>query len=207
MKTIALIPIARTTFDIPFAAEMLQRTRAVLLQNSFSLCGPNELVTDSDQVPQILNQLTATPYDLLILLYCSFADSSMARQIADTARVPVLLWAFPEEPTGGRLRLNSLCGINLTGHALHRASLDYDYLYTHPEDPAAMLKIQVLANAGHTLRTLQNARIGRFGQHPHGFDSCIPNPDGSARQAGSGDCPGGVAGFVCSAFKLYRRNK
>jgi len=178
LKTIALIPIARTTFDIPFAAEMLQRTRAVLLQNNFSLCGPNELVTDSNQVPQILNQLTATPYDMLILLYCSFADSSMAKQIADTARVPVLLWAFPEEPTGGRLRLNSLCGINLTGHALHRASLEYDYLYTHPEDPAAMLKIQVLANAGHTLRTLQNARIGRFGQHPHGFDSCIPNPDG-----------------------------
>lgn len=184
MKTIALIPIARTTFDIPFAAEMLQRTRAVLLQNSFSLCGPSELVTDSNQVPLILNQLAATPYDLLILLYCSFADSSMARQIADTARVPVLLWAFPEEPTGGRLRLNSLCGINLTGHTLHRASLDYDYLYTHPEDPAALLKIQVLANAGHTLRTLKNARIGRFGQHPHGFDSCIPNPDALLEKLG-----------------------
>ncbi len=178
MRTIALIPIARTTFDIPFASEMLQRTRKALTQDGFNLTGPVDLVTDGEQVPAILEQLASTPYDLLVLLYCSFADSSMARKICETVKVPVLLWAFPEEPTGGRLRLNSLCGINLTGHALHRAGLPYDYLYTLPEDPAALQKIQVLANAGHAIRVLQGAKIGRFGQHPNGFDSCIPNPDG-----------------------------
>lgn len=184
MKNIAIIPIARTTFDIPYATEMFQRTRSILSQEGFSLSGPNELVTDTAQIPAILQELSATPYDLLALLYCSFADSSMAKQIVETSSVPVLLWAFPEEPTGGRLRLNSLCGINLTGHSLHRANKAYDYLYTLPEDPAALEKISILANAGYAIRTLRGARIGRFGQHPNGFDSCIPNQDGLLNKLG-----------------------
>ena len=40
--------------------------------------------------------------------------------IAATLDVPLLLWTFPEERTGGRLRLNSFCGANLASHTLSR---------------------------------------------------------------------------------------
>lgn len=178
MRTIALIPIARTTFDIPFASEIFQRTLTALSQAGFELSGPSDLVTDSSKVQEIIHQMKEIPYDLIILLYCSFADSDLAKQIVTDTASPVLLWAVPEEPGGGRLRLNSLCGINLTGHSLHRTGYTYDYLYTLPEDLEAIEKIKVLANAGYTIRTLKGTKVGKIGHHPNGFDSCIPNQTG-----------------------------
>jgi len=178
LRTIALIPIARTTFDIPFASEIFQRTQTALSQAGFMITGPSELVTDSSKVQEIIHQMNETPFDLIILLFCSFADSDLAKQIISKTAGPVLLWAVPEVPGGGRLRLNSLCGINLTGHSLHRAGFTYDYLYTLPEDSAALEKIKVLANAGYAIRTLKGTKIGKIGHHPNGFDSCIPNQTG-----------------------------
>ncbi len=178
MRTIALIPIARTTFDIPFASEIFQRTQKALSQAGFVITGPSELVTDSSKIPEIIHQMHETPFDLIIFLFCSFADSDLAKQIVSETSGPVLLWAVPEVPGGGRLRLNSLCGINLTGHSLHRTGYTYDYLYTLPEDSAALEKIKVLANAGYAIRSLKGTKVGKFGYHPNGFDSCIPNLDG-----------------------------
>ncbi|MBE0685799.1 MAG: hypothetical protein IH585_07345, partial [Anaerolineaceae bacterium] len=169
MRTIALIPIARTTFDIPYASEIFQRSQTALSQAGFVITGPSELVTDSSKVHEIIHQMNKIPYDLIILLYCSFADSDLAKQIVSETASPVFLWAVPEVPGGGRLRLNSLCGINLTGHSLHRTGFIYDYLYTLPEDSAAIEKIKVLANAGYAIRTLKGTKIGKFGPHPNGF--------------------------------------
>jgi len=175
LRNIVLIPIARTTFDIPFALEIFERTKSVLSQSGFNLYGPTELVTDSAKLQEIIGQMIETPYDLVILLYCSFTDSDLAKQIVSRINGPVLLWGIPETPTGERLRLNSLCGINLTGHALHRAGQTYDYLYTLPEDPGSIHTIEVLANVGYTIRHLKGIKIGKIGHHPNGFDSCIPN--------------------------------
>jgi len=103
----------------------------------------------------------------------------MAVQIASSVRemgLPTLLWAVPEERDGGRLRLNSLCGINLAGHAFKQAGLSYDYLLTPADDPGALDKVQMLARAGHARRALRSARVGLVGQHPAGFDTCAYDP-------------------------------
>ena len=178
MRNIALIPIARTTFDIPFASEIFTRSKSALSSAGYKLFGPSELITDTSKILELIDQMKQIPYDLVILLYCSFADSDLAKQIVSHISGPVLLWGIPETPTGERLRLNSLCGINLTGHSLHRAGQIFDYLYTLPEDPEAIETIRVLANAGHTIRSLQGTKIGKIGHHPNGFDSCIPNQTG-----------------------------
>ncbi|MEZ4636826.1 MAG: hypothetical protein R2856_18040 [Caldilineaceae bacterium] len=78
------------------------------------------LIMDAAAVEDAVQRLRDADFDLLILLQASFADSSMAVALAETVSdrgIPILLWAVPEERSGGRLRLNSLCGINLAGHA------------------------------------------------------------------------------------------
>ena len=60
------------------------------------------------------------PLDLLVVLQATFADSTMVMALAEVVEAPLLLWAVPEERSGGRLRLNSFCGINLGAHALRR---------------------------------------------------------------------------------------
>ncbi|MFO7632459.1 MAG: hypothetical protein R6W76_07970, partial [Caldilinea sp.] len=130
--TVALVAIARPTFDVPLAQSVANTARAQIEQAGLAVVGTEAaLIMDADSAARTEQALRDTEYDLLVLLQASFADSSMAVALAEVAaarHVPVLLWAVPDERAGGRLRLNSLCGINLAGHALMLRGIPYDYL-------------------------------------------------------------------------------
>lgn len=166
------VSIARPTFDMPLALDTAARARADLERAGFHLVGSTRPVSTPEETAAALQALTEQPIDLLILFQATFADSTMAAQLAEAVGAPLLLWAVPEERTGGRLRLNSLCGVNLAAHALRRAGRRYDYLYAAPGDPTVLQKITPLARAGSAVRALRQTRIGRIGEHPAGFDSC-----------------------------------
>jgi len=130
------------------------------------------LVTDLRQAREVAGQLAGEALDLLIVLQATFSDSTMVMSLAQAIDAPLLLWAVPEERSGGRLRLNSFCGINLGAHALKRASYDYEYVYAPPDDPEVLTQVRSLARAGRAQRLLRGARLGRVGENPAGFDSC-----------------------------------
>ena len=71
--------------------------------------------------------------DLTLVFQATFADSSMVTALVEGIDAPLFLWAVPEPWTGGRLRLNSLCGINLAGHALTLRGRKFDYAYAQPQ--------------------------------------------------------------------------
>ena len=128
--------------------------------------------------------LGGQPLDLLLIFQATFADSTMAVSLAQAVDAPLLLWAVPEARSGGRLRLNSLCGINLAAHGLTRSGLRYDYVYAAPQDPGALAKTLTLARAGRVRRLLKTARIGRVGEHPAGFEPCSYDGDALAARLG-----------------------
>ena len=213
-QTIALISIARPTFDVPLAQSVADAALQQLTNAGFSVVGTrNELLMDAAGAERAIAELQNGNFDLLVLLQASFADSSMALQIATTltaaaspnpqsqirnskSLIPILLWAVPDAREGGRLRLNSLCGINLAAHAFHLAGLKYDYLLSPADDPAALAKITTLARAGAALKTLQAARIGLIGNHPVGFDTCRNDATALAQLFGSEVVPIGLPGFL-----------
>ncbi|MBZ0296910.1 MAG: L-fucose/L-arabinose isomerase family protein [Anaerolineae bacterium] len=169
--TVGLMPIARTTFDMALAEQMMQQVRDRLAADHH-LIAPDNLLTSLEDVQAALPGLEDQPLDLLVILQATFADSSMVMEIARAVDVPLLLWAIPEPRVGGRLRLNSLCGINLAGHALTRGGLTYEYLYAEPNDFVGLEKVRMLAQAGRVRRRLRETRVGRIGEHPAGFDTC-----------------------------------
>lgn len=169
---IAFISLARPTFDLPLAHEVTEKARHRLLQAGFALTGPDALVMDLPAAEAAAAQLAADPPDLLLILQATFADSTMVVRLAAATDAPLLLWAIPEAPTGGRLRLNSLCGINLAGHALRVRARKFAYAYAPPEETAVLTHITTLAQAGRVKRHLQQVRIGVIGSHPAGMDSC-----------------------------------
>ena len=73
---------------------------------------------DAGAVEGRLEEMVKNPPDLLLVLQLTFTDATMTVKLAETLDAPMVFWSFPEERTGGRLRLNSLCGINLASHAL-----------------------------------------------------------------------------------------
>lgn len=173
---IALVAIARPTFDVALAQSMAEAAVRRLEEAGCTVAGTrHELIMDGPGAERAAAALADRPADLLVLLQASFADSSMAVALAGVASAqgwPVLLWAIPEARTGGRLRLNSLCGINLAGHALTQRQITFEYLLALPQDEHVAASVQRLARAGRARRLLRGARVGLVGQAPAGFDTC-----------------------------------
>jgi len=174
---VAFVPLARTTFDIPFAKEKATAAKNALLNARLDLVGSADLITDTLGVEQTIQNIAGVELDLVVIFQATFADSTMAKALARALDAPIFLWAVPEPHTGGRLRLNSFCGINLSGHALTRAGIFYGYDYAAPDDLSVIEKITVYARAGRARRTLQNSQLGRVGENPDGFETCLLRPD------------------------------
>lgn len=170
---IAFVPIARTTFDIEFANKKTRAAFSHLTKGPFTIIGSVDLVTDSKGLEKLSQELASQPIDLVVVFQATFADSSMVMALAEAVEAPIFLWAVPEKHTGGRLRLNSLCGINLAGHALTRAGFYYRHIFTAPDDPAVIEMIASHARAGRARRVLRGARLGRVGENPEGFETCL----------------------------------
>lgn len=177
---IAFAALARPTFDVPLAQDVTQLALIQLQQAGFELLTPDSLIADLNGVQAFLSKLEASGnsgVDLLLVFQATFADSTLVTSLVEglsscSELPPIFLWAVPEPRTGGRLRLNSLCGINLAGHALSQRQQDYEYAYAQPGDPTVETQIRTLAAAGMLRRRLAQARLGVVGEHPAGMDSC-----------------------------------
>lgn len=180
---LAFIPIARPTFDVALAQEQTDAVRARLRSEGYTLYGPDELIVDMDHINDAVSGIPE-PVDLVFALQASFADSTMLVHLAELIDSPILLWALPEERTGGRLRLNSFCGINLGAHGLRRAGYQYESIFAAPDDDNAFARLRTIARAAQVRRRLKEVRIGRVGKHPAGFDTCRVNQSGLREQLG-----------------------
>jgi L-fucose isomerase-like protein len=194
MARIGVLALARPTFDVPFAQEIAAKAFTALDRTGHALVGSRELLFDAATAEAAMGALKGENLDLLLLLQVTFTDASMTVRIAAEASAPLGIWAFPEPRTGGRLRLNSFCGLNLAVHALGRAGKGYRWLYAAPDAPGVDRSLaELIAGkpkegarpaearapgeadrraAENVLATLKGSRIGLVGEHPAGFDTC-----------------------------------
>ncbi|MFQ5624206.1 MAG: L-fucose/L-arabinose isomerase family protein [Paracoccaceae bacterium] len=199
MATIGILPLGRTTFDVGFAEEKLARMLAALDASGHRIAGTRGLLFDADATRAALDGLAEAEIDRLLLLQVTFTDASMTVAAADRFDVPLAIWAVPEPRTGGRLRLNAFCGLNLASHALGRNNRAFGWLYA---DPAGMdggglddllsgrrdvKPLEPHAPSEHSTAegeaaaaALSGSRIARIGTHPEGFDTCAYDDDAVA---------------------------
>jgi L-fucose isomerase-like protein len=188
---LGVLALARPTFDVPYAEEMAAKAFARLDHSGVKTFGPRTLLFDADAAREAAATLKSEQLDGLLLLQVTFTDASMTLELAQSIPAPLAIWAFPEPRSGGRLRLNSFCGLNLAGHALGRAGLDFVYLYQPPDiemgpistkewlkkrihlaDNLLSQSEQDIAKAKDVIAGLKGRRIGLIGEHPAGFDTC-----------------------------------
>lgn len=206
---IAVLPLARPTFDVPYAQEMAAAAFAALDRAGIATVGPRELLFDAAATEAALESLAGRQVDFVLLMQVTFTDASMTVKIAERVTAPLGIWAFPEPRAGGRLRLNAFCGLNLAKHALGRAGRKAGWLYAAPDAPEAAADILAMARGGQgpaaepvarseaasaeagrradaALAALRGARIGLVGEHPAGFDTCRYEPAALSALAGVG---------------------
>ncbi len=181
---IGFVPIARPTFDLDLARGVTAQLYEAVRCAGYQLVGSQELVMEGRAIDARVDELKTADIDLILMAQASFADSTMITQLARAIPAPLLMWAFPEDQIGGRLRVNSFCGVNLAAHGLRRAGLGYDAVYAPPQDPGALAKLKDFAIAAAVKSRLAGTRIGRLGAHPDGFDTCLVNHEGLRAQLG-----------------------
>jgi len=170
---IGVLAVGRSTFDVSYAQEILDTALQALDDLDIELKGPRDLLFDAEEVSSAIAGLRKEQLDIVLLLQVTFTDASMTMEIARQIAAPLVMWSFPEPRTGGRLRLNSFCGINLAAHALSRAHIGYDYVHGAPSDDKAISRLCDLARAAAVKKSLTEVRIGVIGNHPEGFDACM----------------------------------
>jgi L-fucose isomerase-like protein len=195
-----VIALARPTFDVPYAEEVARDAFAVIAEVAPGFIGSTDLLFDAPSTAAAIDAIRGEELDALVILQVTFTDSSMTKSLAEAIDVPLIFWSFPEERTGGRLRLNSLCGINLAAYALRRQGHDFGYMLRRADDPAAADELRrliagerptygqatqvgsgvmapaAIEAAAATAAAMQELTAGVIGPHPDGFDPCAYDP-------------------------------
>ena len=195
MKSVALLALARPTFDLAYAERNFQGARSLLQELGVKVVGPEQLV----MTPEDVAAAEIPTADLYILLTASFSDASPAVELLSKVPGPILGWSMREPGENGeRLKLNSMCGINLAAHALLENGQTLRHLHGNFDEPAVKQSLAValagqlpsadtpiaqrdLAMASnevvqHALSILAKKKIGAIGDAPNGFTPCNFNP-------------------------------
>ena len=110
--------LARETFDIPLANKKFLEAKKLLFSLYPNALGINELITNKEASKKALNFYKKNQCEKIIIFQTTFTDAKFILQFANSIKKPICILAFSETRTGGRLRLNSICGLNLGMHSL-----------------------------------------------------------------------------------------
>lgn len=201
--TIAILPLARPTFDVGFAEENLAKMLAVLDGCGADVIGPRHLLFDAEATQAALETVLVQKPQMVLVLQVTFTDAAMIAEIGARHDGLLGIWAIPEKRTGGRLRLNSFCGLNLASHCLGLRARRFGWIYAAPDaagietsvkqliggkrQSAPVLPVRSDANprsGASVVARLAGSRIGRIGVHPDGFDTCAYDRERLAALAG-----------------------
>lgn len=181
---IALVSIGRVNFDMELAEEITKNFKNNLIMGGLRIVTYEGILTDADSAIKAAESLRKIDFDLLLIFQATFADSTIIMNLVSDIEQPIYLWAIPDVRTGERLRLNSLCGINLAAHALTLVNRKYSYAYAPVDDHESMKQLRTVVGAAAVYRRLKSAKIGLVGEHPDGMDTCYLDQDALNRSLG-----------------------
>jgi L-fucose isomerase-like protein len=172
---VVLLGLARQGFDTDLAARLHGESLEALARINVEVVHPGKLLSEPAEAEESVKELTGPQTDALIVQLATFVDGRFIAQIAAAADLPILLWSFPEPEASGRLRLNSLTGLNSAAYVLGRLGRKFKYVYGPPGEES-VARIESWLKAALAARRLKAARIGVVGGHPPGFFASGADP-------------------------------
>ena len=163
--TIGVVMLARNTFDYEAARSLYAQIRRDLqsVPNASFVCA-DDLVFEVPDLDAPIKKIQKAGVDGLAIISGTFHLGHLALEIAKRTDVPLLLWGLPELPyNGGKIRLNSVCGVNLNASNLYKAGRDdFHYCVSDKIDQDWVDAVRIRAK-------LKAAKIGLLGFRAHGF--------------------------------------
>jgi len=173
MTKIGLAGLGRVQFDMEEANRQYEAAGRALTEAfpKVELVVIPELATSPAEAIAAARQLKAAGISMLVLQLATFTDSSLITALFSEVDVPTTLWAVPEPSIGdgGRLRLNSLCGVNLAAYTLTSSGRKFNYIYGSPEEAGILETVQQRYAAISLDKVLRGLKLGVVGSRPPGF--------------------------------------
>jgi len=188
---IGCLSLARETFDIEFAKKKLAKTKNTIRKLNNNIKYFDDLITNDNIGDDALKYFENNKCSKFIVIQSTFTDAKFISSFVKKFKKPILFVSFKEKRTGGRLRLNSLCGINLALHALIKKKYYANFLiYSSDEQSFSkeitkFIKNNNFSTKNNHLKEIFNSKkiskklikfkqpkLGLIGERPEGFDTC-----------------------------------
>ncbi|MCX7695980.1 MAG: fucose isomerase [Caloramator sp.] len=162
---IGVVCLARKTFDYNAAYEIYkQRMEELKKIENVDWCFIEDLVIEIEDAKKAAQIISSFGVDGLVIISGTFHLGHLALILNKEIRKPILLWAFNELPyNGGKIRLNSVCGVNLNASNLYKSGCDNFMCIV--SDTIDNKWIDALRMK----KSLESAHIGLVGYNAHGF--------------------------------------
>ncbi|NCA66858.1 MAG: fucose isomerase [Clostridia bacterium] len=162
---LGVVCLARETFDYKAAEELYKGLLEDLSRlEAVTLCAVTELVISVEDAEKAAKTLYMQAVDGIAVISGTFHLGHLGLEIKKIVDKPLLLWGLNELPyNGGKIRLNSVCGVNLNASNLTKSGYT-DFVYTIGDkiDTEWLDAIRMRA-------ALKESKIGILGYRAHGF--------------------------------------
>ncbi|MFO7938098.1 MAG: L-fucose/L-arabinose isomerase family protein [Kiritimatiellia bacterium] len=126
------------------------------------------LTTTAAEAETLCSAMNRSEVDAVIVHFATFPVGAIIPVIAKRMKVPIILFATPEEPqAGGMWAQNSFCGANMAVHTLRKLGRKYAFVFGSMDEAAELMK-KPLATV-RCLAELNSAKIGLVGGRVPGF--------------------------------------
>lgn len=164
--SLGVVCLARKTFDYLEAKKLYDQTKTELrnLENS-EIFAVEDLVIEIDDAKRALEQLRSHELDGIVIISGTFHLGHLALMFErEYSNLPILLWAYNELPyNGGKIRLNSVCGVNLNASNFYKSG------YTHAVCHIGDSIDEDWVDAVRMRAALSNSHVGIIGSNAQGF--------------------------------------
>lgn len=162
--------LARLSFDGEYARSLFEESKKLLASLDIDLVHMPGLTITEEDARALAERFARERVDAVVVQYGTFALGSLMPLIAQNLHAPIVIWGVPEPSMdGGKLRSNSLCGLNMNAHTLMRLGRPYDFVFRKPRDAAR--ELNEIFRVLHCLKRLKNLRLGLVGYRVPGFYS------------------------------------
>lgn len=163
--TIGVVCIARKTFDFEAAFSIYKQIQEKLKKiEKVAWEFIPDLVIEIEEAQKAAQHLASRQIDGLVCISGTFALGHLILELNKAINRPILLWGLEELPyDGGKIRLNSVCGINLNASNLYKAGIKNFHAIIGDEINEDWL------DAIRISKSFFSSHVGIIGSRAHGF--------------------------------------
>jgi L-fucose isomerase-like protein len=162
---IGVVCLARTTFDYNATREIFEKIQSDLrMITNVEWEIQKELIFEIEDAKTTAQELKTKNVDGLICISGTFALGNLILELNKVIQKPILLWGLEELPyDGGKIRLNSICGINLNSSNLYKAGVkNYQVVIGNNVDEDWLDALRII-------KAFATKNIGIIGYRARGF--------------------------------------